>query len=152
MKPVLDYGCSVWDPYRKNQVDRIEKVQKNAARYVTNDYSFTSGKTNAHMTALRWLPHKETRARTRVTTLYKGLNGFLEIPTNQYQIKSDKRQTRQSGYQMFHVPPSNVDSHLYSFFPNTFRLWNNLPNSIKLINNTESFKDALQYITLTKSP
>ena len=104
------------------------------------------------MQSLGWLPHNESRARNRVTTLYKGINGLLDIPTDKYQLKSDKITTRQSGYQIFHVPSSQVDSHLYSFFPDTLRLWNNLPNSIKLINSPEEFKKALQYITLTKSP
>ena len=55
-------------------------------------------------------------------------------------MKTSKIQTRQSGYQMFNIPQSNVDTHLYSFFPDTFRLWNNLPTCMKLMNNVETFK------------
>ena len=44
VKPVLEYGGCVWDPHYKNQIEKIEKVQKRAARYVTNNYSMTHGK------------------------------------------------------------------------------------------------------------
>ena len=149
VKPILDYGCSIWDPHRKNQIDRIEKVQKNGARYVTNDYTFVNGRTNIHMKTLGWIPHCKTRNRTKIINLYKGLNGLLEIPIHQYQLRSSRIETRQSGYQIFDIPQSKVDSHLHSFFPSTFRLWNNLPNSIKLINNIDTFKNALQFIRKT---
>ena len=31
----MEYATTVWDPYHKNQIDKIEKVQRRAARYVT---------------------------------------------------------------------------------------------------------------------
>ena len=152
VQPILDYGCTVWDPHHKNQIENIRKVEKNAARYVTNDYSYVKGKTDTHMKQLRWKPHQEARAKKKVTTMYKGVNGLLELSIDQFQLKSNAVRTRQSGEQVYNVPRSNIDSHMYSFFPSTFRLWNNLPTCIKLSNNVESFKNALQYITLTKAP
>ena len=152
VQPILDYGCSVWDPHHKKQIENIRKVEKNAARYVTNDYSYVSGKTDIHMKQLGWISHQEARAKKKVTTMYKGLNGLLDLPIDQFQLKSNRMQTRQSGEQMYNVPRSNVDSHMYSFFPSTFRLWNSLPTCIKLSYNVESFKNALQFVTLTKAP
>ena len=57
------------DPYRKNQIERIEKVQKNAARYATNNYSFTRGSTKTNMEQLGWIPLSEQRAKCKVNTL-----------------------------------------------------------------------------------
>ena len=56
--------------------------------------------------------------------MYKGLNGLLELPMDQFQQKSDRMKTRQSGEQVYTIPRSNVDSHMYPFFPSTLRLWN----------------------------
>ena len=148
VKPILDYGCAVWDPHHKKQMEKIEKVQKNAARYVTNDYTFTSGKTKEHFEQLQWVPHQETRAKAKVTTLFKSLHNKIEIPTEQYKVRSPRMRTRQSGYHTFDIPTSNVDSHLYSFFPNTIRMWNTLPDRIKILDNTEYFKTELQSINI----
>ena len=59
-------------------------------------------------------------------------------------------QTRQPGYKHLDIPNSNVDSHLYPFFPNTIRLWNTLPDRIKVLDDTDQFKIALQSTTLRK--
>ena len=54
VKPVLEYGGCVWDPHYKNQIEKIEKVQKRAARYVTNNYNMTHGNTEKNMSKLKW--------------------------------------------------------------------------------------------------
>ena len=35
MRPILEYGSSVWDPYYEGLIEDLEKVQKRAARFVT---------------------------------------------------------------------------------------------------------------------
>ena len=39
VRPVLEYGSSVWGPYCVSLNDELEKVQKRAARFVTRNYS-----------------------------------------------------------------------------------------------------------------
>ena len=119
VRPILDYGCTVWDPHHKKQIESIRKVEKNAARYVTNDYSFISGTTDTHMKLLRWTPHQEARAKKKVTTLYKGLNGHLELPIDQLQQKSDKVKTRQSGEQVYKYPEITCRQPFISFQEHT---------------------------------
>ena len=146
IRPVLEYGSCVWDPHCQNQIDEIEKVQKNAARFVTNNYSFKTGNTKINMKKLRWIPLEEQRARNKVTFLFKAINGHSKIPTDELNMVSSSR-TRY-GTQAFKLPHSNVNSHLYSFFPNTIRLWNNLPTPVKNSNSVEEFKTQLSDITL----
>ena len=40
VRPVLEYGSSVWDPYCVGLNDELEIVQKRAARFVTRNYTF----------------------------------------------------------------------------------------------------------------
>ena len=42
VRPSLEYACSVWDPYTKENITQPEQVQGMAARYVTNRYHNTS--------------------------------------------------------------------------------------------------------------
>ena len=36
--PTLEYGSAVWDPHQQTDIRLLEKVQRRAARYVTNNY------------------------------------------------------------------------------------------------------------------
>ncbi|KAJ4451373.1 hypothetical protein ANN_02835 [Periplaneta americana] len=38
VRPIMEYGTVGWDPYRQNQIDSIEKVQRKATKYVKMDY------------------------------------------------------------------------------------------------------------------
>ena len=40
VRPVLEYGSSVWDPHTKCLQEELEKVQNRAARFVTRNYTF----------------------------------------------------------------------------------------------------------------
>ena len=40
VRPILEYGCVVWDPHHRSDIDRLEKIQKRAARFATNNYNF----------------------------------------------------------------------------------------------------------------
>jgi hypothetical protein len=46
VRPSLEYACSVWDPYTKEDITQLEQVQRRAARYVTNRYHKTSSASN----------------------------------------------------------------------------------------------------------
>ena len=35
VRPILEYGCCAWDPYRNNQINKLELVYKRAARFIT---------------------------------------------------------------------------------------------------------------------
>ena len=39
VRPILEYGSSVWDPHYEGLIDDLEKVQKRAARFVTRNYT-----------------------------------------------------------------------------------------------------------------
>ena len=43
VRPVLEYGSSVWDPHTKCLQEELEKVQNRAARFVTRNYIFEEG-------------------------------------------------------------------------------------------------------------
>ena len=42
VRPSLEYACSVWDPHLKSDINKIEMVQRRAARYLTNRQRNTS--------------------------------------------------------------------------------------------------------------
>jgi len=42
VRPSLEYVCSVCDPHLKSDINKIEMVQRRAARYITNKQRNTS--------------------------------------------------------------------------------------------------------------
>jgi len=144
VQPILEYGCAIWDPHHLTDINRIEKVHKRGARFVTGNYKFESGNTNLNMQKLNWKPLEERRAAIKLNLFFKGRTGGIDIPFNHLSLGPS--QNRRPG--TYAIPTSNIDSHLYSFYPSTIRLWNSLPAEIKLSKNADAFKANLHKITL----
>ena len=39
VRPILDYGCTSWNPFRENQINKLELINKRTARFVTGNHS-----------------------------------------------------------------------------------------------------------------
>ena len=68
----------------------------------------------------------------------------MDIPFDHLNINNNN--SRRKG--TYAISTSNVDSHLYSFYPNTIRLWNSLPEEVKLSKDIDTFKARIDGITL----
>ena len=124
-------------------------MQKRAARYVTNNHILEEGNTAKNMASLNWVTLEERRARSKLFLLFKGRTGEVDIPTEDLLVSS--RSNRNSAQSNFHIPYSSVNSHLYSFYPSTIRLWNSLPQDIKSSPNLDQFKNSISKITIKQS-
>ena len=95
---------------------------------MTGNYTLIEGNTKKNMTSLNWPPLTERRARIKLTTLYKARSGAIVILMDDLIPANHNTNivTRTNTHRIF-IPDSRVDTHLYSFFPDTFRLWNQLP-------------------------
>ena len=75
MRPVLDYGSSVWDPPGVVRQKELESVQKRAARFVTGNYNYETGSMTCIPGQLKWESLKKRRIDNRLILLYKGIKG-----------------------------------------------------------------------------
>ena len=82
VRPVLEYGSSVWDPSSILLQEELENVQKRAARFVTGNYIYETGSMTGILEQLKWESLKNRRRDSRIIMLYKGLKGAASIPTN----------------------------------------------------------------------
>ena len=39
IRPIMEYGATVWDPYQKYNSDNVERVQRLAASFVKSRYT-----------------------------------------------------------------------------------------------------------------
>ena len=54
VRPVLDYGSSVWDPPGVVLQEELESVQKRAARFMTGNYNCETGSMTGILGQLKW--------------------------------------------------------------------------------------------------
>ena len=73
MRPILEYGSSVWDPHYEGLIDDLEKVQKRAARFVTRNYTYEKGSMTDIMKKLKWESLQKRRKDDRIILLYFAL-------------------------------------------------------------------------------
>ena len=59
VRPVLDYGSSVWDPPGVVLQEELESVQKRAARFVTGNYNYETGSMTGILGQLKWNPSRK---------------------------------------------------------------------------------------------
>ena len=82
VRPILEYGSSVWDPYTDKLQEKLEMVQNRAARFVTRNYVYETGSMTGIIGQLKWESLKKRRKDNRIIFLYKGLQGKARIPTD----------------------------------------------------------------------
>ena len=144
VRPIIEYGSTVWDPHQIGEIKKLEKIQRGAARFVTNQYDYNTSVSKI-LQRLDWVPLEERRARSKMILIKRAELDLVKIPTEDLQFKQNN--TRRAAHS-YVLPRSRTNSHLHSFFPSSVRLWNKLPNDIKDIENIDTFKLKLQGLTL----
>ena len=135
VRPILEYDSCVWDPQGVVLQQEIEKVQNRAAKFVTSNYTFETGSMTGILENLKWESLKKRRRKSRLTLLYKGLKGASCIPIDDFISPPPTptppiRRSRNHHSLTFQTPATRTDIYKGSFFPQTFRDWNALPDSI----------------------
>ena len=122
---------------------KIEKVQNRAARFVTSNYSFETGSMTGILENLKWESLKKRRRDSKLILLCKGLKGAVCIPTD--DLIPAIRCSRNHHSLTFQNPATRTDIYKRSFFPQTIRDWNALPDSI--ITSAEGAEDGVARFT-----
>ena len=137
----LEYGAAIWDPYRQNQIDNLEKVQRRGIRFITGNYSredsVTAMRLNIGLPTLQ-----ERRLQSRLVMMFKILHHQIAIPLPDY-ITNKGRATRSQHPLRFTRLSTSSDSYKYSFFPRTMKDWDELPLNIIELPTLEQFKEAI---------
>ena len=142
VRPILEYGSTVWDPHCNGLNNELENVQKRAARFVTRNYSYETGSMTGILAELKWEMLQKRRKDNRLILMYKGLKGKARIPTDDLILKNMRCRNQHS--LVFQIPSASNESYKKSF-PQTIRDWNALPDS--LISSAELSDDCVSKFT-----
>ena len=81
--PSIDYCSTIWDPYTKNDISKLEMLQHRAARFVMNKPWYRQ-QHNASITKmldeLHWPTLQNYRKQARLILMFKIVNGNLIVP------------------------------------------------------------------------
>ena len=120
LRPILEYACVVWSPYTITNIDKLERVQRKAARFVYNNYSMYSSVTNM----LNRTTLQVRRENLRLIMIYKIVNNLVEIETGNSIIKNSLPTRGHSN--RFKQPFTRANLFKYSFYPDAIKLWNKI--------------------------
>ena len=142
VRPILDYACTVWDPHLAGDVQKLESVQRRAARFVCNDYNPCSSVTQM-MSKLNWVPLADRRRDQRLVLMYKTLNNHIAITPDTLDIESNLRTNRRHNTRTLKQQHCSTDTFKFSFAPRTIKDWNDLPDVCVTAPTEENFKATL---------
>ena len=141
VRPLLEYACTTWDPWTKKNIDKIEAVQRRAARFVMGDYSRYSSVT-AMLSKLNWSSLSERRARFKAIMMHRIVNHQVAINPEEYLTPSTAPSRGHTNKYL--LPYARTQVFKYSFFPSAIKIWNAIPEEVINQETIEAFKRSIQ--------
>ena len=111
VKPILEYAAIVWSPYIQKDIDKVEQVQRRAARFVFNNYSYLAS-ISEMLIDLNWATLTHSRREQKAVMLYKIVHHLVDIPASNYPKLIA---TSDSYHERFLQPQTTINSYLNSF-------------------------------------
>ena len=128
-------------PHTATDIQKVEAVQRRAARWVCRVYSYTSSVTDM-MKDLNWRPLDQRRVDSRIIMLYKVTYDLVAIPASQY-LTRNTRLSRHIHPLSYRQIPTLKDYYRFTFFPRSIINWNALPAHILVLPTFTQFKSAV---------
>ena len=155
---------SVLDPYLHKNINKLEQVQRKAARFVSGDYkSRTPGSMQKLLRKLELPPLQVRRQQLRLTLLFKVVEGLVPAMPPEHFFTFSKpgrkiRPTRNSSFETsnivnsytrnnnrsLEIKPCRTSQQRNSFFIRTAVEWNHLDDSTVSLKTTAAFKAKIE--------
>ena len=121
--------------------NKVESVQRRAARWVTRDYRYTSC-VSAMIRDLNWRILDQRRIDSRLVLLYKVTYDLVAIPASDYLIRNTRLSSRIHPLAYWQITTLK-DYYKYTYFPRTSIHWNALPHHIPILPTLAQFCTAV---------
>ena len=145
VRPNLECCASVWNPHHSQLVQKLEMVQRRAARYTTRRYRKTNSVTDM-LESLYWESLQSRGTEIQLTMIFKIINNLIDITSSPYLTPSRTR-TRAAHTKKMLQHHNRTDIFKCSFIPRTIPVWNYLPASVAEAPDLVSFKRGLSTLS-----
>ena len=138
----LEYCASVWDPVLKRDVERLERVQRQAARWACAEYGVVS--VTKLLKDLKWKELATRRKDQRLVLLHKVMHRKIAVPRDEVDLATTRRPRRSHNMAVIQPRAKFTASPLWtSTIFRTIPEWNRLPAAVAEADTTDSFKCRL---------
>ena len=90
VRPILEYAICSWSPHSKQNIDKLESVQRRAARFVMGNYCYTSSVTEM-LNSLKWPSISLHVNIMKLQMMYKIIHGIVDLKLPDYITFNSKR-------------------------------------------------------------
>ena len=141
VRPHLDYASTAWNPHTSRNIDKIESIQRRAARFILRYYDYG---TDSHLSykithTLKWIPLQHRRTIYDLVTFYK-IRGKHSNISSPVKVKKSPRKVDK----YLHIQALHSEAHKYHFFNRTVRTWNIIPTQAMTTSNINTFKKLIK--------
>ena len=114
LRPHLEYASTCWNPYTKRNIDKLEAVQRRAARFVLNFYNYhpTANLSGKIKKTLQWDSLQHRRAVADLCMFQKLRNNLANIAIPPILVPSVKHYCHYN-----HIQSLHSDAFIYHFLP-----------------------------------
>ena len=109
VRPKLEYACAAWGPYLQKDIVSLERVQRKAARFCSNNYHPTD-----MLHELGWTTLELRRTMTWLALLYKMSRGQIDVDTETYLNPNTELRTCAS--HQLDITRQSHKEHIFLFF------------------------------------
>ena len=102
-------------PHHDKDINKVEAVQRRAARWITRDYKYTTSVT-AMLNDLNWRPLDQRRIDSRLMMMYKVTNDIVAIQAPGYLVQNT-RQSRHIQSLVYRQIYALKDYYRFTFSP-----------------------------------
>ena len=139
VRPHLEYCIQAWIPYRKKDIDTLERIQRRATKMIPElrDLSYEERLKECGLTTL-----ETRRLRGDQIEVFKILNGYENIDRNIFF--SLKKDCRTRGHEVKLVKDQcRLDIRKHSFSQRTINEWNKLSTDCVTASSVNMFKNKV---------
>lgn len=142
VRSILEYACTVWDPWLKNDVQKLERVQNIAVRFVFRNYTRNFSVSRAKE-IVGWEPLEERRRAFRLKLFHNIFHSRTGIDREKYFFRPDYVSLRLDHVNKVREMKCKTDVLRKSFFPRTISNWNLLPRDTVTVISNDAFFSML---------
>ena len=139
VRPHLEYCIQAWRPYRKKDIDTLERIQRRATKMIPElrDLSYEERLKECGLTTL-----ETRRLRGDQIEVFKILNGYENIDRNMFF--SLKKDSKTRGHEVKLVKDQcRLDIRKHSFSQRTINEWNKLSTDCVTASSVNMFKNKV---------
>ncbi|XP_076049540.1 uncharacterized protein LOC143030270 [Oratosquilla oratoria] len=128
VRPHMGYAAQAWSPYKKKDINILEKVQRRATKLVPQ---LSELPYNERLDALGLTTLQERRTRGDMIEVFKMLNGYEDIDCSQFLQIEQRERYETRGHQWKLKKPRFRTTKRSNFFDaRVVNKWNSLPGNV----------------------